>query len=361
MLAFPPSLFISLQILAKLQANIDAGHYYEAQQMFKTVYHRHRARKMLSESYSLAEVCSHTTSPLHNKDPLFPYTHTSHTSLLPTYIQEGAKLQFNAGQLNCGVELSKLLLEAYEEDNVSPTAEAIDRISHLLACFPTTLPSSTAIRDRQNNNKNNASKQEEDDDEDEGAVDEAINFISSAQKWLKKAGGTAEQSAGLEGQLASYIVSTLGWQSVGRAAPHFALASPDQMPLFAKILKEAVSHGKPDWQEEDLFLARAALQMAGTGGRSEATLLAAQSLIREVYTKATKRKVPDTPMMHFVEMFLEAIKLGSRDLVAVVMSKYRGCLENRDAGLMELVDRVKSGRMEVPGGGLGGLLGGLLG
>jgi len=216
------------------------------------------------------------------------------------------------------------------------------------------LPSSTTI----GVNNNNALQ-----DDDEGVVDEAINFISSAQKWLRKAGGSAEQSAGLEAQLASYIVSTLGWRSVGRAAPHFALAPPDQLPFFSKILKEAVSHGKPDWQEEDLFLARAALQMAATGGRSEATLLAAQSLIKEVYTKATNRKVPDTPLMHFVEMFLEAIKLGSRDLVAVVMSKYRGSLEKRDAGLIELVDRVRTGRMEVPGGGggLGGLLGGLLG
>jgi hypothetical protein len=299
----------------------------------------------------------HTSSPPPSQQPPpFPtnLTHLPTTHIHYKTLQEGAKLQFNADQLNCGVELSKLLLEAYEEDNVSPTPEAIDRISHLLACFPTMLPSSTTI----GVNNNNALQ-----DDDEGVVDEAINFISSAQKWLRKAGGSAEQSAGLEAQLASYIVSTLGWRSVGRAAPHFALAPPDQLPFFSKILKEAVSHGKPDWQEEDLFLARAALQMAATGGRSEATLLAAQSLIKEVYTKATNRKVPDTPLMHFVEMFLEAIKLGSRDLVAVVMSKYRGSLEKRDAGLIELVDRVRTGRMEVPGGGggLGGLLGGLLG
>jgi len=77
-------LFISLQILAKLQAYIDAGHYYEAQQMFKTVYHRHRARKMLNESYSLVEVCSHivsssftTATPFSHKPhtpPYYPYT-----------------------------------------------------------------------------------------------------------------------------------------------------------------------------------------------------------------------------------------------------------------------------------------------
>lgn len=297
---------------------------------------------------------------LHNCQPSF----SSHLPPSTHILQEGAKLQFNAGQLNCGIELSKLLLEAYEEDDVMPSPEALDRISHLLACFPTMLPSRTALRDKKNtsNNNNNTSQDDgEEDEEAEGAVDEAINFISSAQKWLKKAGGSAEQSAGLEGELASYIISTLGWQSVGRAAPHVALAPPDSMPLFAKILKEAISHGKPDWQEEDLFLARAALQMAATGGRSEVTLKAAQSLIKDVYTKATKRKVPDTPLMHFVEMFLEAIVLRSRDLVAVVMVKYRGCLEMRDEGLLELVERVKAGRMEVPGGGLAGLLGGLLG
>lgn len=43
-------------MLQKLQRNIEAGSFYEAHEMFKTVYHRNRARRQLEESYQLAEV-----------------------------------------------------------------------------------------------------------------------------------------------------------------------------------------------------------------------------------------------------------------------------------------------------------------
>ena len=43
-------------MLAKLRANLAAGNYYEAHEMFKTVYHRYRARGQREDSYLLAEV-----------------------------------------------------------------------------------------------------------------------------------------------------------------------------------------------------------------------------------------------------------------------------------------------------------------
>lgn len=43
-------------MLQKLRSNIEAGSYYEAHEMFKTVYHRYRSRRQLEESYKLAEV-----------------------------------------------------------------------------------------------------------------------------------------------------------------------------------------------------------------------------------------------------------------------------------------------------------------
>ncbi len=43
-------------MLQKLRTNIEAGSYYEAHEMFKTVYHRYRSRKQLEDSYRLAEV-----------------------------------------------------------------------------------------------------------------------------------------------------------------------------------------------------------------------------------------------------------------------------------------------------------------
>lgn len=41
--------------IEKLRAKVNAGSSYEAQQIFKTVYHRYRARKQLQDAYQLLE------------------------------------------------------------------------------------------------------------------------------------------------------------------------------------------------------------------------------------------------------------------------------------------------------------------
>ncbi len=45
-----------LQVLRKLEASLTAGQFYEAHEMFKTVYYRHRARGQAEQSYELAAV-----------------------------------------------------------------------------------------------------------------------------------------------------------------------------------------------------------------------------------------------------------------------------------------------------------------
>lgn len=144
-------------MLAKLRKNIATGQYYEAQQMFKTVYHRHRARQQLAESYELAE--------------------------------EGAKLQLTQGQLNCGVELGLLLVEvqpapgpwsgalppysrvpngpllqAYDTDSAEPTPERVQRLVNLIEAFP----------------------REGATPEDAPPVEDCTKFASAAVRWIKR-------------------------------------------------------------------------------------------------------------------------------------------------------------------------------
>ena len=71
------------QALAKLRTNLEQGQPYDGQQMFKTIYHRFRAQKKLQDCYKLLE--------------------------------EGARLQLQQGQLNCGVELAQMLVEVLQE------------------------------------------------------------------------------------------------------------------------------------------------------------------------------------------------------------------------------------------------------
>lgn len=44
------------QVLRKLEVSLAAGQFYEAHEMFKTVYYRLRARKQAEESYALCQV-----------------------------------------------------------------------------------------------------------------------------------------------------------------------------------------------------------------------------------------------------------------------------------------------------------------
>ena len=69
----------NLQAVAKLRSSLQQGQPYDGQQMFKTIYHRFRAQKRLQDCYNLLE--------------------------------EGARLQLQDGQLNCGVELAQMLVE----------------------------------------------------------------------------------------------------------------------------------------------------------------------------------------------------------------------------------------------------------
>lgn len=45
-----------LQTLDKTEAAIKSGNFYEAQQLYKTVYYRYRARKQLDDSYRILKV-----------------------------------------------------------------------------------------------------------------------------------------------------------------------------------------------------------------------------------------------------------------------------------------------------------------
>lgn len=45
------------QVLDKIKGTIESGSFYEAQQMYKTVYYRYKARKQVQDSYQILKVC----------------------------------------------------------------------------------------------------------------------------------------------------------------------------------------------------------------------------------------------------------------------------------------------------------------
>ncbi len=63
----------AVQVLAKLQTSIDSGAYYEAQQMYKTVFHRQRALNKKESSYEIVKVRVAATIATSNSLPKQAY------------------------------------------------------------------------------------------------------------------------------------------------------------------------------------------------------------------------------------------------------------------------------------------------
>ncbi|PSC71334.1 Golgi to ER traffic 4-like protein [Micractinium conductrix] len=296
------------KVLRKLEASLAAGQFYEAHEMFKTVYYRHRSRGHAAASYELA--------------------------------QEGARLQLQRGQLNCGVELCLLLVEAYVADKVPASEEAVARVASLVDAFPRGRPGEAA----------------------DPPVAECSRLVGAAVKWLRSSGDDGRHEAALEGRLAACVTESLGWQGLGFALPHYARAC--DAGAAAAAVAAAVAHGRPD--EEDLFLTRAALTMAAgrpagaaSGRGAPAQLAAARELIAG-YGGAAGHAPPDTPLLHFLSFFMEALARRSADLAALLLQRYRPALD-RDPALWTLVARCQAVHLPAAaGGGLGGM-GGLLG
>lgn len=93
----PPALFTPL---LTLHIQVAAGAFYEAQQMYKTVYHRYMSRKQLPDSYLV--------------------------------LQAGAVQQLSSHQINCGMELGGMLLDAYSEGNVPATDATLGSVLAIL-------------------------------------------------------------------------------------------------------------------------------------------------------------------------------------------------------------------------------------
>ncbi|KAL4420841.1 hypothetical protein ABPG75_010497 [Micractinium tetrahymenae] len=295
------------KVLRKLEVSLAAGQFYEAHEMFKTVYHRHRARGQAEQSYELAA--------------------------------EGARLQLQKGQVNCGVELALLLVEAYRSDGLAPSEEAVERLLALVDAFP-----------RQGR--------------PEGAdppVDECSRVVAAAVKWLRSAGDW-QHEARLEGRLAAYASEALGWHGLGWALPHYARAG-DAGATAAAVASAAV-HGRAE--EEDLFVARAALAMAasrpapGAPGGPAAQLAAARELVA-CYPSAAGHALPDTPLLRFLGFYLEALARRSAALAELLEVRYRPSLD-RDPQLQQLLARCRAAHLPAAAPpGLGGLLGDMMG
>jgi hypothetical protein len=92
---------------------VAAGAFYEAQQMYKTVYHRYKSRKQLQDSYLV--------------------------------LASGSVQQLSSHQVNCGMELANMLLEAYTANQEPANQQTLGSIQVMADSIPLYLGSSAFV------------------------------------------------------------------------------------------------------------------------------------------------------------------------------------------------------------------------
>lgn len=169
-----------------------------------------------------------------------------------------------------------------------------------------------------------------------------------------------QDAAAVHGAFAEYIIRALGWTGLGLALPHYAVSN--SFDAFALAVVGNIQLGRKE--EEDLFISRAVLHIVATkplpgqksGFRRGRDFLSEYSKIKAL---------PDTPLVHFIDLFLEALEKKSPALVDLLLEKYEQSLKSRDALLMELVTKGRSMYAPAPvsmsgGGFLAEMMRGLL-
>lgn len=96
------------RVLAKLKTSLESGKYYEAHQMYRTLYFRYSSQEKYSE--------------------------------LEDLLYEGAVKFFTLNQNESGIDLSKLYLEILVKGGKSPDETSLQRISKLYMFFPWSSP-----------------------------------------------------------------------------------------------------------------------------------------------------------------------------------------------------------------------------
>lgn len=96
------------RVLSKLNTSLENGNYYEAHQMYRTLYYRYSAQNKWTE--------------------------------LETMLFDGSVKLFNYEQGGSGVDLAKLYLEILEKSGMTPTEETMKKVGKLYQMTPSNLP-----------------------------------------------------------------------------------------------------------------------------------------------------------------------------------------------------------------------------
>lgn len=292
--------------LERIQAQVQAGAFYEAQQMYKTVYHRCRSRKQAADSYEV--------------------------------LKSGSVQQLRSQQITCGVELANMLVDAFQTDKVPASSEHVDKVYAILQALPQQLQLA--------------------EQDSTAELDECSRFATAALKWAHKQGAN-DAVQKMHDIFAAWIWQAYGWKQFGKAALHFSRGS-DAAAYAAGL---ASVNSQAGGQEAHLFVARAVLQVLASAHAATADrqLQYATAVLAACKQQQQQQGLDDQPLIHFCELLLQALAMRKHNLMVLLQSKYEPSLA-ADPTFEAYLTNIEQVYFNVrPSGGAGGgILGSLL-
>ena len=273
------------KITKKLEDCIERKDFYQAQQLCLSLYSRWK-RKDSSKAFDI--------------------------------LVSGCKLLLPRGDVTAGSELALTLSKGYLESELAFRPEHLERAQAIVAAFP------------------DASALEHDEEKCKWAVVMCEKFVAQASRWCATHGQKIE-AATLYMKLGRYTQRVLGGRYAGRALLYAMRANC--VNDIVSIMQAVVTGGKP--HEEELVLAKVVLQYLNFHCQTLAHFAVyakVAKMLLEAYEKETGRTLPDTPLVHFVQLSLEALTLESVDLFTGLRERYTFALGQDAAIAQEATD-----------------------
>jgi len=302
----------------RVQRAMESGNPYEAHEMMKTAFYRMRSKGDNSGAYDLC--------------------------------QEGAVAQLQAGEIKCGTDMGKLMLDAYVSDDVTPDEQSVSRVLAILRSFPKGL-ASLATLDVAAIFK---------DDTFPSPLSELTQLASQAAKWARKKAPFELVRKILTAEV-DWLIPELGWRGCNLVST--LLIQAKEPKRLGEYLVDCAAEGRAE--ERDLFGARAVLQtLAAAKTQQEGRQMAvhARELV-EAFDGAGKQRFGtapmDSPLGRFCALFLEAIEREKPELGKMLLQAYRASLL-RDPNLHAMAQQAQGTVLEGQDRGAGGLLGDIM-
>ncbi|KAJ3693808.1 hypothetical protein LUZ60_009288 [Juncus effusus] len=302
--------------IEKLEGMVDAGNYYEAQQIYKSTSARYVAVQRYSEALEILE--------------------------------SGALVQLKHQQVTCGAELATLFVETLVKGKFPYNKETLGRVRKIFESFPRiSLPFEIITDDEDMQKLSEAMVAAK------ARVESCSTFLKAAIKWSVEFGAPKNGSPDFHEMLADYMYTEMPETDMVKVSGYFVRGNNPKK--FAKRIVDFMSKCYPE--EDDVAIARGVLMYLSQGNLRDANIL-----MKEIkrLSELSEQDLPESELMQFTEYLLLTLERDAYPLMKILRQKFKSSID-RDPLFDELLDEIAERFYNVKrrAGGLQGIFGDL--